>query len=94
MDTVAHHTYITSQKFSANLLEFKYHTMKMIESFTGFQPLEEAWAEHQPSFMKMRELGIEPHVVDFPTRHFWDGAIHCITVDIRRSGGCLDYFNA
>ena len=51
-------------------------------------------AEHQPSFKKMRELGIEPHVVDFPTRHFWDGAIHCITVDIRRSGGCLDYFNA
>ena len=51
-------------------------------------------AEHEPSFQRMRELGIEPHVVDFPTRHFWDGGIHCVTVDIRREGGCENYFNA
>lgn len=50
-------------------------------------------AEHDQSFRKMEQLGITPHVVDFPTRHFWDGGIHCITVDIRRSGGRLDYFN-
>jgi len=50
-------------------------------------------AEHEQSFRKMRELGIEPHVVDFPTRHFWDGGIHCVTVDIRREGGCKNYFN-
>lgn len=50
-------------------------------------------AEHEQSFAKMRELGIVPHVVDFPTRHFWDGGIHCVTVDIRRKGGCKNYFN-
>ena len=50
-------------------------------------------AEHDQSFRKMEQLGITPHVVDFPTRHFWDGGIHCITVDIRRTGGCVDYFN-
>jgi len=32
-------------------------------------------------------------VVDFPTRHFWDSGIHCITVDIRRQGGCKNYFH-
>jgi hypothetical protein len=50
-------------------------------------------AEHKQSFKKMEQLGITPHVVDFPARHFWDGGIHCITVDIRRSGGCKEYFN-
>jgi len=50
-------------------------------------------AEHEQSFKKMEQLGIRPHVVDFPTRHFWDGGIHCLTVDIRRSGGCRNYFN-
>jgi len=49
-------------------------------------------AEHDQLFKKMETIGITPHVVDFPTRHFWDGGIHCITTDIRRSGGCLDYF--
>jgi|TARA_B100001971_G_C18249116_1_gene576720 hypothetical protein len=50
-------------------------------------------AEHEQSFKQMEQLGITPHVVDFPPRHFWDGGIHCITVDIRRIGGCLEYFN-
>ena len=50
-------------------------------------------AEHEQCFKKMEQLGITPHVVDFPTRHFWDGGIHCITVDIRRSGGCKNYFH-
>ena len=50
-------------------------------------------AEDEPSFKKMEQLGITPHVVDFPARHFWDGGIHCITVDIRRKGGCLNYFH-
>tara|TARA_Y100000592_G_scaffold52905_1_gene83568 strand:+ start:220 stop:1233 length:1014 start_codon:yes stop_codon:yes gene_type:complete len=48
--------------------------------------------EHEQSFKKMQEIGITPHVVDFPARHFWDGGMHCLTTDIRRSGGCLNYF--
>ena len=50
-------------------------------------------AEHEQSFKQMEQMGIKPHVVEFPTRHFWDGGIHCITVDVRRAGGCIDYFN-
>lgn len=49
-------------------------------------------AEHDEAFKKMRQLGITPHVVDFPAKTFWDGGIHSITLDIRRSGGCLKYF--
>ena len=50
-------------------------------------------AENDHSFKKLETLGITPHVVDFPARFFWDGGPHCITVDIRRTGGCVDYFN-
>jgi len=49
--------------------------------------------EHQKSFDKLKALGITPHVIDFPTRHFWDGGVHCLTLDIRRSGGCEEYFD-
>ncbi len=49
-------------------------------------------AEHEQSFKRMEQIGITPHVVDFPAKHFWDGGIHCITLDIRRSGGRLNYF--
>jgi hypothetical protein len=50
-------------------------------------------AKHEESFNKLHKIGITPHVVDFPTKHFWDGGIHCLTVDIRRSGGCEEYFD-
>ena len=49
-------------------------------------------AHDEHSFEQMSKIGIEPHVIDFPTRGFWDGGIHCITVDIRRSGGKQNYF--
>jgi hypothetical protein len=49
-------------------------------------------AEHDEAFKKMQQLGITPHVVDFPAGTFWDGGIHSVTLDIRRSGGCLTYF--
>jgi len=31
--------------------------------------------------------GITPHIVNFRHRWFWDGGIHCITLDIKRRGG-------
>ena len=70
----------TETVFEANMLVVDEHNVICI-------------AEHKQSFEKFKQLGITPHVVDFPPRHFWDGGIHCITVDIRRTGGCLDYFN-
>ena len=48
---------------------------------------DDEWALDQ-----LRSVGITPHVVDFQTRSFWDGGIHCLTTDIHRSGGMVDYF--
>lgn len=36
--------------------------------------------------------GITVHWVPFRTRSFWDGAMHCLTVDIRRDSKIVDYF--
>ena len=34
---------------------------------------------------KLKEYGITVHWVPFRTRSFWDGGLHCLTVDIRRN---------
>lgn len=49
-------------------------------------------AEDDNACKKLESLGITPHVVNFKTRGFWDGGIHCITLDIHREGLCLDYW--
>ena len=49
-------------------------------------------AEDDAACRKLEELGITPQVVDFKTRSFWDGGIHCITLDIHRQGECVDFW--
>jgi hypothetical protein len=49
-------------------------------------------AENDAACKRLETLGITPHVVNFKTRGFWDGGIHCITLDINRSGDCIDYW--
>lgn len=38
------------------------------------------------------ERGIKIHWVPFRMRSFWDGAMHCLTVDIRRQSSLEDFF--
>lgn len=49
-------------------------------------------AEDDKACKKLESLGITPHIVNFKTRGFWDGGIHCITLDIHREGSCQDYW--
>ena len=41
---------------------------------------------------KLEEYGITPHIFNFRHRYFWDGGIHCITLDLDREGKREDYF--
>lgn len=41
---------------------------------------------------ELESRGITVHWVPFRTRTFWDGGVHCLTVDIRRQGGFVNYF--
>jgi hypothetical protein len=43
-------------------------------------------------FDALDRYGITPHVVPFRHRYFWDGGIHCVTLDLHRDGKQQDYF--
>ena len=40
----------------------------------------------------LRKHGIEPIYCRFRHRNFWDGGLHCLTLDTVRDGGIQDYF--
>ena len=50
------------------------------------------FCEDDTIFDIFKKLNINAHVVDHPTRGFWDAGFHCLTSDIRRLGGQKDYF--
>lgn len=43
-------------------------------------------------FKAFDRYGITPHVLNFRHRFFWDGGLHCITLDLDREGTIEDYF--
>jgi hypothetical protein len=43
-------------------------------------------------FDALDRYGITPHIVPFRHRYFWDGGIHCVTLDLHREGVMQDYF--
>ena len=48
-------------------------------------------AENKDLFKKLEKYKINPIVSPFRHRWFWDGGIHCITLDIRRKCSCEQY---
>ena len=44
------------------------------------------------AFEAFERHGITPHIINFRHRYFWDGGLHCITLDIDREGTMRDYF--
>lgn len=48
--------------------------------------------ENDKVFSALARHGITPHVVHFRHRYFWDGGIHCVTLDLDRAGTQQDYF--
>lgn len=48
--------------------------------------------ENTAVFRALEQRGITAHSVPFRTRTFWDGGMHCITLDIRRQSKIEDYF--
>ena len=49
-------------------------------------------AEDDFACRRLESMGFNVHVVDFKTRGFWDGGLHCLTVDIHRTGDKIDYW--
>ena len=47
---------------------------------------------NQEAFAFFKKHKIEPTIVPWRHRYFWDGGLHCITLDLKRRGEMEDYF--
>ena len=48
--------------------------------------------ENDSVFRALESHGITAHSLPFRTRTFWDGGLHCLTLDIRRQDSMIDLF--
>jgi len=48
--------------------------------------------ENTGVFRELERHGITAHPLPFRTRTFWDGGLHCLTLDIRRQDSMVDLF--
>ena len=51
-----------------------------------------AFSYNKQVFDALARYGITAHVVPFRHRYFWDGGIHCVTMDLHREGVRQDFF--
>jgi N-dimethylarginine dimethylaminohydrolase len=49
-------------------------------------------SKNEPLAEELSRRNITVHWVPFRARSFWDGAMHCLTVDIRRQSTIEDFF--
>lgn len=47
---------------------------------------------NKQAFAAFERHGMEPIVVPWRHRYFWDGGLHCVTLDLEREGDMEDYF--
>jgi hypothetical protein len=47
---------------------------------------------NQQVFDFLKKHNMEPIVIPFRHRYFWDGGLHCITLELQRQGKPQDYF--
>jgi len=43
-------------------------------------------------FKALERYGITPHIAPLRHRYFWDGGIHCVTLDLKRTGKKNNFF--
>lgn len=48
--------------------------------------------ENEAVFRELERHGVTAHSLPFRTRTFWDGGLHCLTLDIRRDDYAIDLF--
>lgn len=47
---------------------------------------------NKQAFQAFERHGITPHICPLRHRYFWDGGIHCVTLDLDREGTLKDWF--
>jgi hypothetical protein len=69
----------TETYFEVNCLVIDEHNVLMV-------------GENEGVFRELEKHGVTAHAMPFRTRTFWDGGLHCITLDIRRQDTKVDLF--
>jgi hypothetical protein len=47
---------------------------------------------NKQAFDAFERWGITPHICPMRHRYFWDGGVHCVTLDLHRDGHLQDFF--
>jgi len=47
---------------------------------------------NEKAFRAFEKHGITPHICPLRHRYFWDGGVHCVTLDLDRQGDRQDFF--
>jgi len=47
---------------------------------------------NKKAFDAFERHGVTPHICPLRHRYFWDGGVHCVTLDLDRDGGQQDWF--
>jgi len=68
--------------FEVNVVPIDEHNLICVDTSGLFDNL----------FEELEKNGITCHTVPWRSRGFWDGGIHCITLDVRRRSTLKDYF--
>jgi len=63
-----------------------YKTVKLIE-----KEISKVVPEYKDVHDKLTQHNIQPIYCRFRHRHFWDGGLHCLTVDTNREGKSETY---
>lgn len=70
---------VAESVFDVNMLQLDRHHV-LVNNF------------NQDLFRHFATIGIEPIIVPFRHRFFWDGGLHCVTNDLYREGSNENYF--
>ena len=47
---------------------------------------------NEQAFEAFKRHGVTPHICPLRHRYFWDGGVHCVTLDLHREGVMKDWF--
>jgi hypothetical protein len=72
--------YVEETVFDVNMLIIDHHNVIVFN-------------ENPQVFRALERHGMTPHVITFRHRYFWDGGIHCVTLDLDREGHMQDFFS-
>lgn len=48
---------------------------------------------NEKTFQRLNNIGFTVHSTTFDAKSFWDGGLHCLTLDINRNSQMVDYFS-